>query len=190
MDREIFDGIARLLGAAATRRAALGAILGGAAVGADAAQGDAARGRNRRRRRRRRQKANQPKICYGSGVCPPPDTGSDFDDCDFSGTNVFEKANASGSSFRRSNFANAIMDEANLQGTLFRDANLQGASMVGVDVRGASFPGACLLDTDLTGHIFAEGETPFALSFACNTTVAPGVIVDRDCSNLPSCCRR
>jgi uncharacterized protein YjbI with pentapeptide repeats len=187
MDRNTFDGIARLLGGAWTRRAALGALLAGASFGAGFEPGAAA---NRRRRRRRRKRSNQPQVCYGANACPPPATGSDFDDCDFSGTEIFVDANAGGSSFRRANFADATMDGANLQGTLFRDANLRGASMVGVDVRGASFPGACLLDTDLTGHIFAEGETPFALAFACNTKVAPGVIVDRDCNRLPSCCSR
>ena len=188
MDRDTFDGIARLLGGSGTRRAALGALLAGSVFGAGIERGSAAK--RRRRRQRRKKQSNQPKTCFGANVCPPPETGNDFDECDFSNTTIFVGANAGGSSFRRANFANADMDGANLQGTLFRDANLAGASMVGVDVKGANFPGACLLDTDLTGHITVPGETPFALSFACNTKVGPGQFVDRDCNNLPACCRR
>ena len=188
MDRNTFDGIARLLGAAGTRRAALGALLAAAAAGAGVERGAAVK--RRKRRRRNQKKSSQPRICYGANACPPPKTGSDFDDCDFSGTEIFVEANAGGSSFRRANFATAVMDGANLQGTIFRDANLRGASMVGVDVSGASFPGACLLDTDLTGHKTAPNETPFLLSFACNTKVAPGQFVNRDCDRLPRCCRR
>ncbi len=189
MDRDHFDGIARLISTAGTRRTALGALLGSALIGiGGAADADAKRRRNRGKRRKRRQ-ANKNRVCYGTLACPPPETGKDFDDCDYSGTNIFVGANAGGSSFRRTNFANADMDGADLQGTIFRDANLAGASMVGVDVRGASFPGACLLDTDLTNHIFLPGEEPFALSFACNTRVG-AAIIDRDCDRLPKCCRR
>lgn len=185
MDRDTFDGIARLLGGATTRRAALGALLAGAAFGAGFEPDAAA---NHRRRRRKKQ-SNQPKVCYGANACPPPAPGNDFDDCDFSDTDIFVDAYVGGSSFRRANFAEAIMDGANLQGTLFRDANLRGASMVGVNVNGASFPGACLLDADLTDHFFVPGEQPFALSFACNTKVGHDII-DRDCDRLPPCCRR
>jgi hypothetical protein len=189
MDQDHFDDIARLISTAGTRRTTLGALFGAALIGiGGAADADAKRRRNRRRRKKRRQ-ANKNRVCYGTLTCPPPETGKDFDNCDYSGTNIFVGANAGGSSFRRTNFANAVMDGADLQGTLFRDANLAGASMVGVDVRGANFPGACLLDTDLTGHIFVEGEVPFALSFLCNTRDG-NVVVDRDCNNLPRCCRR
>jgi hypothetical protein len=192
MDRDHFDNFTRLISTAGTRRTALGALLGAALIGIGGiADTDAQRRRKRRMRRRRknRGKANKDRVCYGTLTCPPPATGKDFDDCDYSSTNIFVDANAGGSSFRRTNFANAVMDGADLQGTIFRDSNLAGASMVGVDVRGASFPGACLLDTDLTGHIFVEGEVPFALSFLCNTRDG-NAVVDRDCNNLPSCCRR
>lgn len=189
MDRDTFDSIARSLGRAGTRRAALGALLGVALLGTgDAWDAEAGR-RSRRRNRRNRRKQNKGRTCYGTGVCPAPQTGNDFDDCDYSNTSIFVDANAGGSSFRRTNFANAVMDGANLQGTTFQDANLAGASMVGVDVIGANFPGACLLDADLTGHIFLPGEAPFALSFACNTRVGADII-NRDCNILPKCCRR
>ena len=185
MDRDTFDGIARLLAGAGTRRAALGALLAGAAVGAGFELETAAK---RRRRRGRRKKSNEPKVCYGALICSDPEPGTDFDDCDFSGTDVFVDVYAGGSSFRRANFAGAIMDGANLQGALFRDANLRGASMVGVNVNGANFPGACLLDTDLTDHFFIAPEQPFALSYACNTKVGD-LIINRDCDRLPPCCR-
>ena len=189
MDRNHFDGIARLISTAGTRRTALGALLGAALIGIGGAADTDAKRRRMRRRRKNRRKANKDRVCYGALICPAPGTGQDFDDCDYSGTSLFVDANAGGSSFRRTNFANAVMDGANLQGTSFQDANLAGASMVGVDVIGASFPGACLLDTDLTGHIFLPGELPFALSFACNTRVGADII-NRDCNNLPRCCRR
>jgi len=189
MDLDHFDGIARLISTAGTRRTALGALLGAALIGIGGAADTDAQRRRRRRRRKNRGKANKERVCFGTLACPAPGTGQDFDDCDYSGTSLFVDANAGGSSFRRTNFANAVMDGANLQGTSFQDANLAGASMVGVDVRGANFPGACLLDTDLTGHIFVEGEVPFALSFLCNTRDGD-FVVDRDCERLPKCCRR
>jgi hypothetical protein len=190
MNREHFDGIARLFGHAGTRRSAIGALLGTVLLGAGAAQDTEAGRRSKRRRRRKRRKQKKQRVCYGTQICSEPRTGHDFDDCDYSNTDIFVGANAGGSSFRRTNFANAIMDGANLQGTSFSDANLAGASMVGVDVIGAIFPGACLLDADLTGHIFLPGEEPFALSFACNTRVSADFVVNRDCDRLPACCRR
>ena len=188
MDRNTFDGIARLFAGAGTRRGALGALFGATALGLGLERDAAAKRRRRGRKRRRRNKRKGP--CFGSRTCAAPEPGHDFDNCDYADTTIFVDANAGGSSFRRVNLARAIMDGANLQGTLFKDANLKGASMVGVDVRGASFPGACLLDADLTGHIFADGEEPFKFSFACNTRVAPDFVVDRDCGKLPRCCRR
>ena len=183
MDQNTFDGFARLLGGAATRRAALGALLGGVGLGS---AGLTANAKPKRRKKRRKRRAT---VCYGALTCEPPGPGKDFDSCDFSGSSVFVDAYVGGSSFRGVNLANAVMDRANLQGTMFRNANLAGASLKNVDVRGAGFPGACLLDTDLTGFIIAEGEAPFALSFVCRTRVGE-FIENRDCNRLPACCRR
>jgi hypothetical protein len=187
MDRDRFDGIARLLGGAGTRRSALGALLGAAALGIggdlDAA---AARGKRGKRGKKGKKKQSKPKVCFGSKACPPPESGKDLDDCDYSGTNVFVDANAGGSSFRRSNFAGAILDGADLQGTKFLNANMSGASLKNVDVRGASFNGACLLNTDFTGFIF-EGPI-LEDAILCNTRVGAEVS-NRDCANLPKCCK-
>jgi uncharacterized protein YjbI with pentapeptide repeats len=181
MDRNSFDGIARLLGTAGTRRAALGALLGVAALGMGVEQDSLAK----RRKKRRRKKPGQPKFCYGTSACPPPEAGKDLDDCDYAGTSVFVGANAGGSSFRRGNFTDAILDDANLQGTKFLNANMTGASMVGVDLRGASLNGSCMLDADLTDFLF-EGPI-LADAFVCNTRIGNEVF-NRDCNNLPSCC--
>ena len=191
MDRDRFDGFARLFGSARTRRSALGAILGAAVlgIGSDWDAGGARRKKGNGQKGKKGKKPHRPRACYGSNACPPPESGKDLDDCDYSGTDVFVEASAGGTSFRRSNFAGAVLDGANLQGTKFLNANLSGASLLGVDLRGASLNGACLLNTDFTGFLFEGPILDDAI--LCNTRVGPSdaEVSFRDCDRLPRCCK-
>ncbi|MGH2616224.1 MAG: pentapeptide repeat-containing protein [Thermomicrobiales bacterium] len=181
MDRETFDALAQLLGTAGTRRAAVGALIGVTVTGHGFSDETDAKKKKRRRKRK-----NKPQRCYGTNACPPPESGKDLDDCDYSNTDVFVDAIAGGSSFRRSNFTGAVLDGADLQGTKFLNANLRGASLQNVDLQGASLNGACLLDADFTGAVIAGPI--FADAFLCQTAIHTGEVFDRDCAILPSCC--
>lgn len=177
MDRTRFDALSRRLGAAGSRRSALGTVLGaallGSGIGVDA----------KKKKRRRRNQNNQPLTCFGTDVCEFPSPGQDFADCDLSNTSM---ENCSGCDFRRADLADVDFEGGNYQGSSFREANLRGADLAFTDISGASFRDACLVAAD-----FLDANTDgadFRDAILCNTTLSDGSIDNSGCDKLSDCC--
>ena len=185
MDNERFDALIRGLGAggARTRRSAIVAMAAAALFGAGAGRDAEAK----RRRRRKRRKPFNRDACFGSGACTFRGGGKDYDDCDFSGSDVFAGEVAGGSSFRRADFRDAILDGADLQGVKFLNANLRGASLRNVKLGGSGMDGACLFDVDFLGADFGGGPV-LANTFRCNTILPSGTVNNDHCDTAPRCC--
>lgn len=189
MDRERFDALARLLGAAGSRRAVLGGIVGAAVLGT-AFDVDAKKRKNRNKGKngkKGRKGKNSQEVCFGSAACEFKDQGGqDLAECNFSGTNVFVGNNCGGCSLRASNFSNADLSGTDLRGAGLRDANLNGATLINADLQGATLSGACLTDADLTGAKTDGGSLRGALF--CRTTLPDGTVSNANCTSGDSCC--
>lgn len=177
MDRERFDALARLLGRAGSRRAALGAMVG-AAVGGGGLTAQARKGKKKNRR-----KKNPPQTCFGTLVCEFPSDGQDFENCDFSGTEI---ETCDGCNFRRADLAGADLSEGSFQGVSFRNANLSFANLEDADVSGASFRDACLFGANFFGANIDGAD--FRGALFCETILTDGFVDDSGCDNANACC--
>jgi hypothetical protein len=178
MDRERFDALARLLGRAGSRRAALGA-LAGAAVGAGAMGVSAKKGK----KKKKKKKAAQPLTCFGTLLCEFPSDGQDFENCDLSGTNI---GHCNGCNFRRADLSETDLREGGFQGVSFRNANLSYANLEDADVSGASFRDACLYGASFFGANIDGAD--FRGALLCGTTLPDGSIDDSGCDDVDACC--
>jgi hypothetical protein len=116
MDHGSFDRIARLLGNAGSRRAVLGALLGGGLLGSTEALARKGNKRRSGKRGRGRVAAQQvPANCFSSGNCTPG-PGKNLSKCDYG-------------------------DSATLAGKNVKGSNLTNASLVGADATGADLRG-------------------------------------------------
>jgi hypothetical protein len=179
MDNDRFDALARLLGAAGTRRGTLSALLGAAFLGAapevEAGGEDHEKRRRRNRRRdndrdkkkKKRKKKDKPPPppppCPGTGSCAFPAPGLDFENC-----NLVERIipDCSGCNFRAANLHSADLSFSDVSGASFRNACLVGANFFKADTDGAHFGGA----------IF------------CNTITPDGQTNDSGCHLVNDCC--
>jgi hypothetical protein len=172
MDRDRFDGLARLVSANSkpSRRGMLAAVLGAVAFGRQPAASPA-----KRRSRRRGKVGAQAKtkavaaapICYPGGAACVPGRGRNNSGCDFSGSTVFVDKDARGS---------------NLSNANFRDADAYGA-----DFRGANLSGACFVDASLYGAKLGASVNLHGAVF-CRTVMPDGSIDDSGCDNGTPCC--
>jgi hypothetical protein len=189
MDRSRFDTLTRLLATPGSRRAALGAILGGALIGS----GDVTHakrhhklgrgnGRNQRQKRKQRVQAAAAggRCCRRAGCTPGP--GTHQAKCCYQGDDL-EGANFAGANLRRASFAGANLTEAQ-----FRGANLDHACFVDADVTGADFRGA-----NRRGAVFCRTRTSNGIdnagcdreSACCPTCVETG---STGCNLGGECC--
>ncbi|MFN8594058.1 MAG: pentapeptide repeat-containing protein [Thermomicrobiales bacterium] len=158
------------------RRTAVGALLLGAIASSDKDQAAAEKKRRKRR----------PRACFGSATCAYEGGGHDYDNCNFSDSQVFKNGVGSGGSFRRADLRGANFAGADVSGAKFLNANLNGASFRDADVSGAGMDFACAFDTDFTNVTWAG---PFiATAYLCRTILPDGTIANRDCGTAPRCC--
>ncbi|MGH2616226.1 MAG: pentapeptide repeat-containing protein [Thermomicrobiales bacterium] len=178
MDRNRFDALTRLLGREGSRRAALGAALSAAILGTGLRAGA--------KKKNRKKKKNPPQTCFGTLLCEFPGPALDFENCDFSGQDVCEGADCSGSNFRRADLSNAELDDGNFQGASFRDANLRGADLEDSDLSGASFRDACLVGATFFGANVDGAH--FGGAIFCSTTLSDGTVDNSGCDDGTNCC--
>jgi hypothetical protein len=212
MDREAFDGLARLLATSPTRRAALGALLGAGLAGPLGAA-DAKKKKSARKRGSHKKARGGPDITAQAVDCSSPGPSSTMNGCDFDGED-FSGDNLSGSRIVGTTFRNAELTGTNLSSSNMKDASFRGADLTcanlrsstlkNADFRGFAAPGA---NTDLTGAnlsssgcggIQFNGRTHFCRTRMCNGSVndedCPGdfdpegfCCTDEDCPGLESC---
>lgn len=185
MDKNRFDALARLLGTSRSRRATLGALLGGAMLGvgidAEAKRRNKNKNKNKQRRRRNRNQAAQ--TCFGTKTCDFPSDGQSFRECNLAGADL---PSCDGCDFRRANLADTDFYGHRFQGVSFRQANLSSADMRGADVSGSSFRDACLVGASLLDA--NTNGASFRGALFCNTILPDGTIANDDCGRLTECC--
>jgi hypothetical protein len=145
MDRERFDTLARLLATTGSRRATLGAVLGGFllseanVLAKDGRRKGKRRGKDRRssRNTRRKQHVLQAEAtgCCSGGRCLLRPGQNLFKCC-------FEDAELAGQNLKGANLGSANFARATLTNANFSGANLDRTCLVDADVRGARFGGA------------------------------------------------
>jgi hypothetical protein len=163
MDHDAFDRIARLLGSAASRRAALGALLG---AGILEAGGAARKRRDRGGKRKGRGRVRTEAACFSGTNCIPG-PGKNLSKCDFGGTDALKDKNLKG---------------ANLGGANLADADASGANLAG-----ANLGTACLVDANLTGATII-GSTNLGGAIFCRTTMPNGSENNSGCGKGTACC--
>ena len=195
MERETFDRLTRLIGAAGTRRAALRLVATAALLGGAASVEDVAAKRRKNRGRVRAQQEQQiPEVCEflpQNGCSQPAEPnrclgknfrpGANLTKCNFFNTSGF--------------LANVRLNAANLTSTCwfdmdlfgppsFRSANLTNAcffeaSLVFADFRGANLQGASFCEADLRGANFqgsnlTDEQLACAADIGCDTILPNG----------------
>lgn len=193
MDHEAFDRIARVLGAAGSRRAALSALLGGGALGA---VGNALskkknthrdngnhRDKNRAKRKKKQGKkrqSNSPQAqpapediaVAAEATCGNPGPSSNLNNCNFAGDDL-DGFDLSGS---------------NMKNTTFNGASLCGAKLHDSTLTNADFRNANLTKADLHSSGCNGVKTNAATRF-CNTIMCNGNVNNSDCpSGVNACC--
>ncbi len=191
MDRERFDALARLFGAAGSRRAVLGGLVGATVLGtAFDVDAKKRKGRKKKNRKGGKGRSNQPPAqttCFGNQTCVFKNTGGqDLAQCDFSNTDVMEGKNCGGCQLRAADLSGADLDGTDFRGASLRDANLNGATMVNARLEGAKLDGACLTDADLTGAGTDAGSLT-GVKF-CRTTLPDGSVSNANCASAGACC--
>jgi hypothetical protein len=200
MDHNAFDQFARLLGAAGTRRTALGALLGVGLTDASSAL-RARKNRRKARKRKARSVRSQAADCLSLGP------GSNVNGCNYAGED-HSGEDLSGSAMVGTNFNNATLvdtdlSSSNMRNARFRNANLCSADLSSSTLRNADFRNANLTRADLSssacgGAQFNAG-TVFCQTIACNGSIrnddcpsgvdpADVCCLDSDCLAGETCC--
>jgi hypothetical protein len=163
MDRERFDALTRLFAEPASRRAALGALLGAGFSGSLTAAAKPKRGKARRKGGRTGVTAQ--------ATCSSPGPSSNLNGCNFNNRD----------------FAGIDLSSSAMRGTRFRGADLCGADLSssqlkGADFRGFDAPGRAtnLFRADLSSS-GCRGTRFNARTLFCNTKTCNGSISNRDC---------
>jgi hypothetical protein len=169
MDREQFDAFARLVWTTASRRAALGALVGAVVLGGAFNPAVAKpRSKDKKQGKRKRKKGNKGKKrpCYPGTNCQLG-PGNDNSGCDFTESVRF--------------FA------LDVQGANLSQANLTEAQLAGADLRGVDLSGACLVGANLLNATI-DDETNFDDAILCRTLMPNGEIDDSGCDEGTRCC--
>ncbi len=147
MVHESCDPVTRVLGAAGTRRGALGALLTAAVFGT----GDAATGNRRRKQGKRRVAAA---ALPGLRDCPNPGPGQNLSKCDFT------HADLRGANLRGANLSRANLAAADLCGADLRGANLHKTDFTLANLTRVDFGGTTHASAKLDGAIFCRTRRP------------------------------
>ena len=194
MDHESFDKLARLLGSAGSRRAALGALFGTGLAGTLAAAEAAKKNRNKNRAKNRKtgKKGKTQVSAQAAPDCSSPGPSSNISGCnyqndDFSGDNL-SSSRMVGTNFRGATLVGTNLSSSNAKGAIFRDANLCGADLRSSTLTNADFRNANLTNADLASS--GCGGANFTGARFCNTRTCNGTIRNDGCAGSPSnaCC--
>ena len=198
MEDERFDGLARSLGTARSRRGALGLLAGaaGLALGADADAKPGRRGKPRGKGKgkgKHAKPAAQSAVCAaaGSKTCAPAQAkpGAVLKDCDYAGADFSGKAlnatNLSKASLAGADLSGANLAGANLSSACLSGTNLRGASLRGTNLSGADLTGADLRGADLRGSNVKPAQLADAV-VSCSTILPSNT--PATCPSGTSCC--
>lgn len=190
MDHETFDRMTRLLGAAGTRRTALGALLGAALTGA---AGDAIA------RRKRRGRGPNRAAAQAAANCANPGPGRNLSGCSFLGQDlrgrVLRGGNLSGADFTDADLCGADLRSTNLQRTDFMGTNLTRADLRGTNLSTANLAGAVLCQSRLANGKFDNSGCPPDGEVCCSDAQCPpgevchrGSCLDSGCIKVTQIC--
>lgn len=182
MDRDAFDGLAKLLAASPSRRAALGVLIGGGLAGALGAT-DA--NKDRKKRGRGKQGRDTAQISAQAADCsnPGPSTnisGCPFQDADFSGDDL-SGSRMVGTNFRRAELVGTDLSSSNARNAVFREADLTCADLRSSTLGGADFRAADLTGANLKSSGGCNSATFNAATTFCYTTMCDGSVRNDDC---------
>lgn len=190
MESESFDRVARVLGAAGTRRGALAILTGAGIIGARDAS-------SARTRRRTAGKGTSRVTAQAS--CGSPGPSSNLNGCDFDSANL-TGANLSSSSMVGTNFQGATLVGADLSaskmnGANFKQANLCGARMVSSVLKDADARGANLTRVDARSSnckgLLTDNRTVVCQTVDCDGKLrndsCPGVVASAVCCQTSEC---
>jgi hypothetical protein len=194
MDRERFDALTRVLATQGSRRAALGAVLGGLLLGETAGvlakhgkgkHNGKARGKGKHRGKARSEakakkaRANQGGGCCSNGACDPG-AGAYVSKCCFQGQDLTSET------FKGANASSANFADADLSGVSFRGANVRNACFVDADLTGADFTAATSTGAIYCRTITDTGED----NSGCDrgTPCCPTCDAEHPCGEDEVCC--
>ena len=190
MDPTRFDSLARALSRPASRRGALGAMLG-------TAFGRVLTGAAAKPAHHHRAGQKNPRHAGTSGVqaqasCANPGPGQNLDGCDFSGQDF------SGQSLRASSLRGTLFTGATLRGTNLSDSNAKGANFHNANLCGANLSSSTLTNADFTGadltkadlHASACKGADFTGATLCQTRTCNGKLDNSGCpsGDATVCC--
>ncbi len=203
MDHGSFDRLARLLGSAGSRRAAIGALLGTGLTGTLGAAEAAKKDRNKKRRAGRKDRG-QAQVSAQAADCLNPGPSSNMNGCNYEGEDF------SGQNLSSSSMVGTIFRNADLLGTDLSSSNMRGANFRGANLCGADLSSSTLRNTDFRGFAIGQGsgrQTNLAFAdlsssacggiltnnrtFICGTTWCDGTVRNDSCpGGVPSdlCC--
>jgi hypothetical protein len=175
MDRDRFDRLSRLIGAAGTRRDALRTLVAGAIAGATAATlagADESEAKRKRRNGRKRRAGSQGKKSGSQRDLIPlqcPNTCNQ---------NCSNKPLIGGANLSKCNLNDRDLDGVNLGGANLSGACFGNSSLRNANFRGANLSGTCFCGADLTGADFRGTSATLAQlqcgTVACNTILPNG----------------
>jgi hypothetical protein len=212
MEHDTFDRIARHLGAAGSRRAALRLVASGTLLGGiGMLEGSAARRRGANRKRRNRghlqdeQVGEIPKVCLisaGLGCSRGPEArcigknfrpGANLSNCNYvNESGLLFDVDLSGANLAGTCWFAETLDgptnfsAANLSKACFFEAELGNADFRGTNVRGASFCEADLRGADFRGSNVTDAQLACA-TVGCDT-ILPNGQPAVPCTNGQVCC--
>lgn len=174
MDQASFDRLARALGAARTRRTALGAAIGAALAGSLGAADAKKPNRNGNGKRRKTGKKNRAAgVSAQAATCGSPGPSSNLNGCNFNNEDL-SGVDLSSSSMRNTRFRGANLCGADLSSSNLRDADFRGFADPG---NATNLTRADLSSSGCRGTLFN------ARSIFCQTITCDGSISNRDCPN-------
>jgi hypothetical protein len=184
MDHGSFDRLARLLGAAGTRRAALTALLSGGIAGASTAATAGSK-------RQKPGKHHSRTVAAQAADCSSLGHGANVSNCEYSGEDHSGEDLSSsimvGTNFNNADLIDTDLSSSNMRGARFRGADLCGADLSSstlrnADMRGFAFPGR---QTNLTrADLHSSGCTGLqtnSRTVFCRTILCDGSISDANC---------
>jgi hypothetical protein len=218
MDQSSFDELTRVLGGAASRRRALGAVIAAALAGRTAAEIMAAPKKGRGKGKGKGKKKNKGQGNTGNGndngkgscAGTPLRPGQDFLRCDFSGRNLrgkdlhsssfkdvdFSSADLCGVDFHSASFTETHFTGANLTDANFDQSSHDEVSFAEANLEGASFKVATFSEVDFSGANLARvnfrgatlDEVDFSGATFCQTVRPDGSTDNRDCDICDNLC--
>jgi uncharacterized protein YjbI with pentapeptide repeats len=188
MDHDSFDRFARILGAAGTRRTALGALLSAGWIGA---HGSVDAGDNRKQRKKRKARGKnkaKPSVPLATQAvdCLSLGQGSNVSGCQYVGED-HSGEDLSDSTMVGTNFTNATLVKTDLSSSNMRNAKFNGADLCGADLRSSGLRNADFRNADLTRADLSSsacGGVQFnTATVFCRTKTCTGTIRNDDCPN-------